>query len=120
MTQSQKHSMPSPTPFLPAHQLDAPVLNHPASHHGDMVSHGSGICLVRFLAETEVWRDLQDHEWPCNHESLPLSPEEPSKDAAPSALANQPNQGVSGTSQFHPPEGVSLAVTLTAGNLQKT
>lgn len=95
-----------------------PIQIPPASHHGDMVTHGSGMCQVRFLAETEVWTDLQDHELPCNHECL--GHQDTAKNSPSSALANQPSQGASGTHPFHPSQGVQPAVDLTVGNLRKT
>ena len=100
--------------------LFSPVQPLPASHHGDMVTHGSGICQVRFLAETEVWTDLLDHELPCNHECQPLPPLGLATSSAPSALGNHPSAGASGTHPFHPSAGVSPAVNPTAGNHHTT
>ena len=100
--------------------LFSPVQPLPASHHGDMVTHGSGICQVRFLAETEVWTDLLDHELPCNHECQPLPPLGLATSSAPSALGNHPSPGASGTHPFHPSAGVSPAVNPTAGNHHTT
>ena len=105
-------------PMTPSTPIQIP----PASHHGDMVTHGSGICLVRFLAETEIWTDLLDHELPCNHECQPLPPLGIAKNSAPSALANQPSQGASGIHPFHPfhpHQGVQPAVDLTVGDHRK-
>lgn len=102
-------------PMIPSTPIQIP----PASIHGDMVTHGSGICLVRFLAETEIWTDLLDHELPCNHECQPLAPLGLAKNSAPSALANQPSQGASGTHPFHPHQGVQPAVDLTVGDHRK-
>ena len=99
--------------------LFSPVQPRPASHHGDMVTHGSGICQVRFLAETEVWTDLLDHELPCNHECQPLPPLGLATSSAPSALGNHPSPGASGTHPFHPHQGVQPAVDLTVGDHRK-